>query len=201
MPEPRGNLGKYRSTNPLQRYLIRRFLSKVRSFFDALPKGFFCEVGCGEGFVLRDFLDHGLLKNISALGFDISEASIRYASALVPEVDFKVASAYEIPLSEKKCRCVMLLEVLEHLEDPGKALCEAARVGDFLLLSVPHEPWFMAANFLRGKNWSRWGSDPEHIHFWGKRRFRQLLEPHGEIVRLETSFPWMVALLKTRKVG
>ena len=94
-----------------------------------------------------------------------------------------------------------MLEVLEHLEDPARALREAARVGDFLLVSVPHEPLFRAANFLRGKNWSRWGNDSEHIHFFGKKSFRALLEPHGEILRFETSFPWTIALLKTVKSG
>jgi SAM-dependent methyltransferase len=201
MPESSGNLGKYRSSNPLQRFLIRCFLAKIRTLYKKLPQGFLCEVGCGEGFVLRDFLDQGLLKNIPVTGLDISEKSIRFAAALVPEVNFRTASAYEIPLGDKECRCVMMLEVLEHLADPGRALCEAARVGDFLLVSVPHEPFFMIANFLRGKNWSRWGSDEEHIHFWGKRGFRKLLEPHGEILRLETSFPWMIALLKTVKTA
>ena len=200
MPESSGNLGKYRSSNSLQRFLIRRFLAKIRGFYEGLPRGFLCEVGCGEGFVLRDFSDHGLLKNIPATGLDISEESLRFAATLVPEVNFRNASAYEIPLGDKQCRCVMMLEVLEHLEDPGKALREAVRVGDFLLLSVPHEPLFMAANFLRGKNWSRWGSDEEHINFWGKRSFRKLLEPHGEILRLETSFPWMIALVKTADI-
>lgn len=201
MSESRGNLGKYRSSNPLQRFLIRRFLTKIRAFYEGLPGGPLCEVGCGEGFVLRDLADHGLLKNIPVTGFDINEASLRFASAFVPEVDFRNASAYEIPLGDKECRCVMMLEVLEHLEDPGRALREAARVGDHLLLSVPHEPFFMAANFLRGKNWSRWGSDEEHIHFWGKRSFRKLLEAHGEVLRLETTFPWLVALLKIEKKG
>lgn len=197
MTEPGGNLGKYRSSNPIQRFLIRRFLAKVRGFYAGLPKGALCEVGCGEGFVLRDLADHGLLKDIPVMGLDISEASLRFAAAQVPGAGFSRGSAYEVPLADKECRCVMMLEVLEHLEDPGRALREAARVGEFLLVSVPREPFFMAANFLRGKNWSRWGSDPEHIQFWGKRSFRKLLEPYGEILRLETSFPWSIALLKT----
>ena len=196
-----GNLGKYRSPDPLQRFLTRRFLRKIRTIFQGVPRGPLCEVGCGEGFVLRDLFDHGLLAGQPVTGLDIREESLRFASELVPEANFKNASAYELPLSDKQFRCVMMLEVLEHLEDPARALREAARAGDFLLVSVPHEPLFRAANFLRGKNWSRWGSDREHIHFWGKRSFRKLLEPHGEILRLETPFPWMIALLKTVKVG
>jgi 2-polyprenyl-3-methyl-5-hydroxy-6-metoxy-1,4-benzoquinol methylase len=197
MSEARGNLGKYRSSNPLQRFLIRRFLAKCRAFYGGIPAGPICEVGCGEGFVLRDFYNRGLIKNVPVTGLDIREESLRFAAGLVPEADFRNASAYAIPFADKQCRCVMMLEVLEHLEDPGRALREAARAGDFLLISVPHEPFFMAANFLRGKNWSRWGSDAEHIHCWGKRSFRKLLEPYGEILRFETSFPWQIALLKT----
>jgi 2-polyprenyl-3-methyl-5-hydroxy-6-metoxy-1,4-benzoquinol methylase len=196
-----GNLGKYRSSNPLQRFLIRHFLQKVRALFQCVPAGPLCEVGCGEGFVLKDFQDHGLLKGVPTTGLDIRDESLRFGAKLVPEANFKKASAYELPLGDKACRCVMMLEVLEHLEDPARALREAARAGEFLLISVPHEPWFMAANFLRGKNWSRWGSDIEHIHFWGTRSFRKLLAPQGEILRLETPFPWMIALLKTVKAG
>jgi len=196
MPGARGNLGKYRSTNPLQKFLISRFFARVRSLYALIPPGPLCEVGCGEGFALRDLADQGLLKDRPVTGVDIRDESLLFASELVRGADFKKASAYELPFGKKECRCVMLLEVLEHLEDPAKALREAARVGDYLLISVPHEPFFMAANFLRGKNWSRWGSDEEHIHFWGKRTFRKLLEPYGEILRFETSFPWLAALLK-----
>ena len=120
MPESRGNLGKYRSSNPLQRFLILRFLAKIRAFYTSLPRGVLCEVGCGEGFVLRNLADHGLLKGIPATGLDINKESLRFAATLVPEVNFRDASVYEIPLGDKECRCVMMLEVLEHLEDPGQ---------------------------------------------------------------------------------
>ena len=192
-----GNLGKYRSSNPLQRFLIRQFFRKVRTIFQYVPQGPVCEVGCGEGFILRDLFDYGLLSGRMVTGLDIREESLRLARGLVPEASFKNASAYKLPLNSKQCRCVMMLEVLEHLEDPARALREAVRAGDFLLVSVPHEPFFRAANFLRGKNWFRWGNDNEHIHFWGKRTFRELLEHYGEIVLLETSFPWIIALLQT----
>ena len=192
-----GNLGKYRSSNPLQCFLISRFLKKVREIFQGVPQGPLCDVGCGEGFVLRDFSEHGILKENPATGLDIREESLRFASELVPEVTFRSASAYELPFGDKQFRCVMILEVLEHLEDPDKALLEAVRVGNYILASVPREPFYKAANFLRGKNWSRWGSDEEHRHFWGKQSFRKLLESYGEVLRLETSFPWMIALVKT----
>lgn len=198
MPGPKGNLGKYRSPNPLQKFLISRFFAQVRSLYRMIPPGSLCEVGCGEGFALRDFADHGLLQDRSVTGIDIREESLGFAASLVSGATFQKASAYELPLADKSCRCVMMLEVLEHLEDPARALREASRVGEYLLVSVPHEPFFMAANFLRGKNWSRWGSDEEHIHFWGKRTFRKLLEPCGEILRFETAFPWLIALFKVR---
>lgn len=196
MVKANGNLQKHRSSNPVQRFLIRRFLRKVREIFQIIPSGPLCDVGCGEGFVLRDLSDHGLLKESPAIGVDVREEALRLAREEVPGAVFEKASAYELPFENKKFRGVMMLEVLEHLEDPGRALREAARVGDFLLLSVPHEPFFMIANFLRGKNWSRWGSDEEHIQFLGKRAFRKFVEPYGEVLRFETSFPWILALLK-----
>ena len=56
----RGNLAKYQSNNPLQKYLIRRFLAVIRSVVRDAPSGLLCETGCGEGFVLRNLGDQGL---------------------------------------------------------------------------------------------------------------------------------------------
>lgn len=90
---------------------------------------------------------------------------------------------------------VMALEVLEHLDKPQAAIHEIKRVTKkYCLLSVPNEPFFSIGNLLRGKNVSLWGSDPEHIHKWNKRRFLKLLEKDFKVVEIRNSFPWLITL-------
>src|SRR5664279_3864684 len=104
MTELSSHLKKYRSASPLRRFLLRRFLSKTRRLFQLVPKGFLCDVGCGAGFVLRDFFDHGILEGQKVLGLDICEETLRFASTLVPQVSFQNVSVYKLPFNKKECR-------------------------------------------------------------------------------------------------
>ena len=76
------------------------------------------------------------------------------------------------------------------------SLWELMRVTrQYCLLSVPHEPFFCIANFLRGKNLTRLGNDIEHVNHWGKVSFVRFLQDSGLVVRgIEMSFPWLIAL-------
>jgi hypothetical protein len=67
-----------------------------------------------------------------------------------------------------------------------------------LLLSVPHEPFFMLSNLARLKNVARLGNDPEHVNHWGRGSFRRLLAPKLDVLRLTTSYPWILALAAPR---
>jgi ubiquinone/menaquinone biosynthesis C-methylase UbiE len=108
---------------------------------------------------------------------------------------FEVGDLREMPYSDDSFDLVMCLEVLEHLLDPHKGLRELRRVTSaHCLLSVPHEPFFRAINFLRGKHVSAWGRDPEHLQHWTARQFRRLVEQYFEVERFVYSFPWVIAL-------
>lgn len=191
-----GNLNKHLSANPLQRFFIGRFLNTLRQALSGISYASLCEIGCGEGFVLKDLSDHGLLSGRRVTGMDPRQEALDFAGSFVPQVDFRRGSIYALPFKNKEWDCVLALEVLEHLDDPAKALQELSRVANYLVLSVPHEPFFQTANFLRGKNWKLWGNDPEHIHHWGMKGFRKLIQPYGEILKLEAPFPWLMAVLK-----
>ena len=92
----------------------------------------------------------------------------------------------------------MATEVLEHLDDPKKGLKELVRVSKkYLLLSVPNEPYFMLANFLRGKNITRWGNDIEHIQHWTSSQFQLFVEKEGlKVISKRYPFPWTMFLLE-----
>jgi 2-polyprenyl-3-methyl-5-hydroxy-6-metoxy-1,4-benzoquinol methylase len=188
---------KYRSRNPLQRLLIRRFVERLHSLFiRACPVERVLEVGCGEGF-LSGYLSERF-PSISFSGIDLDEHDIARATEEFPRLAARVGSAYDLS-QLGDVDLVICAEVLEHLETPDRALAEMlARHPKHLILTVPHEPWFMLSNFARGKNLARLGNDEEHLNHWGRRSFRALLEPRLEVVELLTSYPWLLALCVPR---
>lgn len=189
----RGNRRKHESKNPLQKYLIQNFLKEIRLLAGDLRKKKVLEAGCGEGFALKNFMDHGTISAHLSVGVDLDRDCLDFAKNLAPQVAFQAASIYHLPFEDKAFDCTFSLEVLEHLERPEEALRELRRVSKCLIVSVPHEPFFMAANLLRGKNIKAWGNDPEHINHWGVKSFKKLLSGFGRIQTFKTPFPWQAA--------
>lgn len=186
---------KYNSPNPLQRALIRRFVERLHSLvLSAMPLQSVLEIGCGEGF-LSGYLSEKL-THVSFTGVDLSEQDVAALKDKFPRIDAHVGSAYDLSfLGDRSFDLVICAEVLEHLETPEVALDQMiARQPQRVILTVPNEPLFMAANFLRGKNITRLGNDIEHINHFNPRSFRKLLEPRFDVLEVTTSFPWLLTL-------
>ena len=66
------------------------------------------------------------------------------------------------------------------------------------VLTVPHEPYFRLSNLASGANVTRWGNDPEHVQHFGPRSFRALLSTRFDVLMLDTSYPWILALAAPR---
>jgi len=130
------------------------------------------DAGCGEGFVISYLLQGN--DGLTITGIDCSLEAIEIARLMMqpvlseacPElrrrveggVFFDVGDLREMPYDDDSFDLVMCLEVLEHLPDPHRGLCELRRVTSaHCLVSVPHEPFFRATNFLRGRHVPAWG--------------------------------------------
>jgi 2-polyprenyl-3-methyl-5-hydroxy-6-metoxy-1,4-benzoquinol methylase len=188
-----GNLQKHLNPNPVQRYLLWRFHRQIASLLKATGAEKILDAGCGEGFVVSYLLQGN--DRLAITGIDCSPQAIEMARQMVPGVLFNVGDLREMPYSDDSFDLVMCLEVLEHLPDPHKGLRELRRVTSaHCLVSVPHEPFFRATNFLRGKHVPAWGRDPEHLQHWTARQFHCLMEQHFEIERFVYSFPWVIVL-------
>jgi ubiquinone/menaquinone biosynthesis C-methylase UbiE len=188
-----GNLQKHLNPNPVQRYLLRRFHRQIASLLKATGAEKILDAGCGEGFVVSYLLQGN--DRLAITGIDCSPQAIEMARQMVPGVLFNVGDLREMPYGDDSFDLVMCLEVLEHLPDPHKGLRELRRVTSaHCLVSVPHEPFFRATNFLRGKHVPAWGRDPEHLQHWTARQFRRLVQQYLEIERFVYSFPWMIVL-------
>jgi ubiquinone/menaquinone biosynthesis C-methylase UbiE len=191
----RGNLQKYLSRNPLQRFLIWYFHRRVGELVAASGASGILDVGCGEGFTIDRLLSTDGHLPIQGLDYDFR--ALLQAKEKHPHVVFQMGDIRRLPFAADRFELVLCLEVLEHLPDPPAALEELRRVScRHCLISVPNEPFFMLANSLRGKNIRMWGNDPEHLHNWTARQFIHMMEDYFQVERVLYPFPWVLALCR-----
>ena len=195
-----GNQQKHESSNPLQRRLIERFHDEVLRLLGIAGPSTVLDLGCGEGFVLREVADRGF--NADLTGVDRSAPAIASARERVGgRATLLEGDITDFDDNVGPFDTVMMLEVLEHLEDPGAALDLIVGLGPtHVVLSVPREPFFRGLNLLRLKNVRRLGNDPEHVQNWSSRGFERFVSSHFDVVERGAAFPWTLLLLRPRAV-
>jgi SAM-dependent methyltransferase len=139
------------------------------------------EIGCGTGANLRE----GGERRIAGIGVDLEMRALAYCRDLaVVQAD----ALAMLPFADSAFDAVVLLDVLEHLADPGALVQEMGRVlrqGGSVVIMVPAGP----------ELWSYW--DEMHGH---QRRYTKatLASVFGEGWRPETleySFSWMYPIV------
>ena len=191
---------KYRTANPLYRWLMAGFLRSCRELLAPFRAQRVLEVGCGPGDLAGD-LAAGVPWFAAAryLGSDVSLEEVRAAAAIHPGDRFLAASAYRLPFPDAAFDCVVACEVFEHLEHPQAALAEVERVASgHLLLSVPWEPLWRLLNVARGHYLKDLGNTPGHLQHFSRRAIRRLVASRFEIVAERRPLPWTVLLARRR---
>lgn len=189
-----GNLQKYENPNPVQRWLLGCFLRQAATLTGRLGVTSVLDAGCAEGFVSR-YLRERWPAPATFWGVDVDERALARGKSLAPWLSRAKASVLALPFAEDQFDLVLCTEVLEHLAEPLVALRELRRVSRrYVLLSVPHEPWFRSLNFLRGKHIRNWGNDPEHLQLWGYHEFAEFVSGELKILQQVRAFPWLVLL-------
>ncbi len=185
-----GNYKKYNSRNPLMGMVINNFIENLKATIAPLDNiNRVIDIGCGEGFVIN-CVD---LPDIT--GVDISKNALKLAKGRNQNCNLCAGSVYELSFKNDSFDLAIATEVLEHLENPEKALQEIRRVTrNYCLLSVPNEPYFRTMDFLRGKNLTRFGNDIEHLQNWSSGEFIKLIERHFNVVEVKKPFPWTMVL-------
>ncbi|MFH1316214.1 MAG: class I SAM-dependent methyltransferase [Candidatus Woesearchaeota archaeon] len=188
-----GNVyNKYTSKNLIVKLLMERFYGDFSSLLKRTNAKNVIEVGCGEGYITKYLKDN---NNIDIIGIDLEESIIEKAKELHPDMKFFIGNIYQTNFPDSSFDCVIASEVLEHLEDPIRAIVEMKRISKgFCLFSVPNEPFFRMANIARLKYLNRLGNTPGHIQNWTKSKFKTLLKKHFQKVTIKTSNVWTIAL-------
>ncbi|MFN8459663.1 MAG: class I SAM-dependent methyltransferase [Anaerolineae bacterium] len=193
-----GNRQKHLNANPLQRFLLERFHQRISSLIRQAGVTCLLDAGCGEGFV-GQYVRHKI-GGLKVTGGDFSAEALSWGRANVKHgMPLANLDVHHLPFPADSFPLVICLEVLEHLPDSTVGLRELARVSsEYVLLSVPHEPFFRAANFIRGKHLAALGNDPEHLHNYSGAGFRRMAGSVTDIIWHGYSFPWQIALTRKR---
>lgn len=152
-------------------HLMRRKLELVISL--VRPGRWLLDVGCGTGealIPLRARFEHGV-------GLDASASAVKHAQQKIgtdDRVRLIQGSALAPCFRAGTFDCCLLLDVLEHLEQPDLALSRVAcvlKADGQLIVSVPNWVNWITARLLR--------LNPEHCTFHTPRGWKRLIERSG----------------------
>lgn len=172
---------------------MTNFLNSAKDLLATIEANRILEVGCGEGFFSTKVTKwkpescvYGCDIVPSVFDRDIIEAN---------NVLFSVQSAYELAFSAGTFDLILAIEVLEHLTNPRDALKEIRRLNpQFVVFSVPREPFWRFLNIIRFSYLRDWGNTPGHVQHWSKRRFVALISHFFRPLRVVTPLPWTMIL-------
>lgn len=189
--------GKYEKSGWIGRLLVDRFYDSVRRLLEpvAQPGRSLLELGCGAGYStqrLRAWMPAGVTYCAS----DISPTLVAKARQRNPWLDVKEQSVYTLAAEDKSIDVLVMMEVLEHLDDPKRALAELARVArKYVLISTPREPIWRVLNMARGKYWVDLGNTPGHVQHWSSMGLCRATAPWFDVAGMAQPLPWTILLL------
>jgi len=188
-------LKEYDSNNIVTKMLISRFYKKIRLIIEEIKPNIkkILEIGCGAGeSSLR------IIKMIPEIQYDATEYDMRYIEEIKKRnIPLNVCqeNVYEIKHADNSYDCIIMLEVLEHLEYIEKAITELFRVSrKYIIISVPNEPIWRISNFLRGKYLLNLGNTPGHINHFNEKKLKKIILPFTKKITFYKSFPWIILL-------
>jgi len=186
---------KYLSSNPITKLLVNNFYASIQKTIDKLEIKNALEVGCGAGFSTEHLKRVFTQKKLEAS--DLRTSLVKKAVKRNPLVKISQESAYSLKRENNSFDIIIMLEVLEHLTNPQRALQEAKRITTkYCLFSVPEEPLFRILNICRIKYLKDLGNTPGHIQHWSKKTFHELIKQYFNIIKIKKSLPWLIILAK-----
>jgi 2-polyprenyl-3-methyl-5-hydroxy-6-metoxy-1,4-benzoquinol methylase len=190
---------KYATRNPVERRLVGAFLDDVRELASSTGAAEAHEVGCGEGELSLMLASEGIRMRGSDVSAEVIEEARRRAAAAGLDVSYRAAPIDSLIPSEDAAELIVCCEVLEHLDDPERALETLIGLAQpWLLVSVPREPLWRALNLARLKYVGELGNTPGHLGHWSRRGFLDLLRSRVELVDVRSPLPWTMALCRSR---
>lgn len=186
---PTGNhYDKYGSGNPIVQRLMTGFMSALDDLLPTEPPRRILEVGVGEGEIYERLRERYPDADVAAIDLPDDDLAREWQRRGIPAT---FADATSLPFGDDHFDLVLAIEVLEHVPGPSRALDEIARVatGD-VVVSVPREPMWRAANMARGKYLAQLGNTPGHVNHWSRRGFQEFVSTRLSVTDVRSPFPW-----------
>jgi 2-polyprenyl-3-methyl-5-hydroxy-6-metoxy-1,4-benzoquinol methylase len=198
--EAGGNIhDKYASTNPLVRRLMGRFLSDLDGLVERTGAREVHEVGTGEGELAIRLARRGLRARGTDAFPQVLQEARRRADAAGVEIEFEATPAEWLEPPGHAAELIVCCEVLEHLEDPERALEVLSGLArPWLIASVPREPLWRALNLARLQYVGALGNTPGHLNHWSKGGFVRFLTSRFEVVEVRSPTPWTMVLCRVQ---
>jgi len=193
---------KYGTSNPVARRLMAGFTRRLDELVERTGASEAHEVGCGEGELAIRLARRGLrVRGTDAFPGVLEEAQRRARAAGV-EIEFEASPVEELDAEGHAAELIICCEVLEHLEDPQRALEVLAGLArPWLIASVPREPLWRALNLARLSYVGDLGNTPGHLNHWSRAGFVRFLTSRLEVIDLRSPTPWTMALCRARRPG
>jgi 2-polyprenyl-3-methyl-5-hydroxy-6-metoxy-1,4-benzoquinol methylase len=190
---------KYGTSNPIARRLMAGFMGQLDELVERTGATEAHEVGCGEGELAIRLARRGIrVRGTDAFPQVLEEARERARTAGV-EIDFEATPVERLEPARHGAELIVCCEVLEHLQDPGRALeILAGLARPWLIASVPREPLWRALNLARLSYVGDLGNTPGHLNHWSKRDFVRFLASRFEVVEVRNPTPWTMALCRVQ---
>jgi ubiquinone/menaquinone biosynthesis C-methylase UbiE len=195
---PTGNtFDKYGSTNPVVRRLMATFERDLDELFGLAAPESVLDVGCGEGVLTEQWASRLGSRPVVGVDLDDPKLAAEWSARERPNLEFRAVAPGSLPFDDRSFDLAAAIEVLEHVPDPERTVCEMARVARrHLLVSVPREPLWRMLNVARGAYVRDLGNTPGHLNHWSRRGFVQLLARYGEVAQTRSPFPWTMLLVR-----
>jgi 2-polyprenyl-3-methyl-5-hydroxy-6-metoxy-1,4-benzoquinol methylase len=198
--EAGGNVyDKYGTSNPVARRLMAGFMGQLDELVDRTGATEAHEVGCGEGELAIRLARRGIRMSGTDAFPQVLEEARRRAATAGAEIDFEATPVEQLDPARHAAELIVCCEVLEHLDDPDRALDVLAGLArPWLIASVPREPLWRALNLARLSYVGDLGNTPGHLNHWSKRDFVRFLTRRFEVVELRSPTPWTMVLCRVQ---
>jgi SAM-dependent methyltransferase len=165
---------------------------------DLPPTARILDIGCGTGAWLSRMAEAGFL-NLYGVDMDISRASGLRANLIQMDLDEDTLNVGDL-----KFKLVTMIEVIEHLENPGRLLeLLRSKIDDdgWLLITTPniHSLHARLRYLLKGSLYHfDPPTDPTHVHPIHLPSFKRVLQRRGWLVEREWTYPQNISRGYTR---
>ena len=135
------------------------------------------DIGCGEGITLEKLVT--LYPDRQIVGIDSELENIEICQKHGLPIQY--GTVFDLPFEDNTIDCVLFFEVIEHLDEPEKALAEIRRVlkpSGRLVLIFPNDRMFMISRLLTGMIREAF-YDTGHIMQWTPSKIRKALKAVG----------------------